>query len=118
MKRKQYLKILDAKYEVHFIDNSEWEGILGKRIEGLNDTSGYIDTAEQMIFISSNSKPDRARTTLLHEVFHAIYANTFDRLHNDLDPEEAITEYTTSHLMQVINNNSWFADYLVEGRWD
>ena len=104
-KPRQRLNILGRNWRVHFVRSK----IKKEAVE----CDGHTDRDRHLIRVSLNIAKDRIRSTLLHEVLHAVIDMTTSVHHAD---EEKCVQALESGLFPVIRHpdNRWMVDYLLE----
>ena len=105
-KPRQRVDILGRNWRVHFVR---------KHLKLKDGTlcDGYTDQDKHLIQVSLNLAKDRQRSTLLHELLHAIIDTTSSVHHAD---EEKCVQALESGLFPVLRApaNEWLVRFLLE----
>ena len=106
IKPRQTLDILGRNWRVYFVKSK-------LRIADGTECDGYTLKDKHLIKVSLNLAKDRQRSTLLHEVLHAIIDMTSSVHHQD---EERCIQALESGLFPVLRSphNVWLINFLLE----
>lgn len=104
------MDIGETRYDVRFPENVAEEEMLG-------DDFGRTFPRRQLIMLARDQGPDQLRDTLIHEVFHAVIADTaLGRVPVETeDGEEVLVREITPGWFGVLRRNPKFVAY-IQGR--
>lgn len=105
-KAREKLDILGRTWRVHFV-----RGAI--KLKDGTPCDGHADQDRHLIRISLNMAKDRQRSTLLHEMLHAVIDMTSSVHHQD---EEKCVQALESGLFPVLRapENAWAVGFLLE----
>ena len=96
------IKVLNLMYEIRWVD---------RQIETATDSHGFCDTAEQLIVINGDQKPDAIADTLLHEINHALFSTL--AITGELT-EERIVRLMATGVCTVLRDNPNFTRWWIK----
>lgn len=104
-KPRERLNILGRTWKVHFLRTPI-------KLKDGTPCDGHTDADKHLIRVSLNMARDRQRSTLLHEILHAVIDTTTSVHHQD---EEKCVQALESGLFPVLRapENAWAVEFLL-----
>ena len=103
--REWKIRYLKPENKAFFNSNGEHEALLG-----------FCDESKGLIVIDSTQNDETKKDTLVHELFHAVYARLPGVDHDDEDAEENFVLAATLCFFEIVRNTGRW--YLPEGEED
>lgn len=98
----QRVKLCSRFWDIEYVDRSHPE------LKNEDDPEDYFlgscNAATRTIHIERNQSLESMRDTLVHEMYHAVYATSPGMDHNDEDKEEDVVLFGTEAFFEIVRN--------------